>query len=283
MCLELVELLVATSPLELIYRKRKLIFVANPKYALSGNPFDIPSYQYPLALGSVEQEPYIIFQCRESVAQGAKSKGTVAMYLPTELKVDYNTKYEDLDMPIDQMLAGFKYLASGADMMKKMEGILRGGINGTDPITSANATAYNERAMGRLVNPHMAVLFKGVEPRIFNFTFQMLAKNAEESEQIRHIIHFFKYAMHPEVKEPGDNLSKRFFYYPENFVIGLFSPEDLYMFKISTCALESMSVDYAGSAIPSFFMENGAPVHIKLDLKFRELEILTKDRVLQGY
>lgn len=257
--------------------------MANPKHALSNSPWEAPSYVYPLSLGSVEQEPYVIFQCRESVAQGARSKGTVAMYLPPDLKVDYSTKYEDLDMPIDQMLAGFKYLASGADMSKKMEGILRGGTNAIDNITSANATAYNERAMGRLINPHMAVLFKGVEPRVFNFSFNMFAKNAEESEQIRHIIHFFKYAMHPEVKEPGDNLSKRFFFYPENFVIGLFSPEDLYLFKISTCALESMTVDYAGSAIPSFFMENGAPVHIKLDLKFRELEILTKERVGQGY
>lgn len=265
--------------------------MANPNKVLANNPFDAPTYTYPLDLGSVGQEPYIIFQIRDSVAKGAASKGTVALYMPPDLQVEYKAMYENFEMPIDQARAYTKMLATKGEnngWVDAAKGALgdaaRAGAAGViDQMSSSNAQAYNERYNGRIVNPHMAVLFKGIEPRTFSFKFNMFAKNREESEQIRNIIHVFKYAMHPSTQEPGDSLSKRYFFYPENFVIGLFSPEDRYLFKISTCALESMNVDYAGSAVPSFFSETGAPVHISMSLAFKELEVMTKSRISTGF
>jgi len=51
--------------------------------------------------------------------------------------------------------------------------------------------------------------------------------------------------------------------------------------KISTCVLESVNVKYGGER-PQFF-KDGYPVETQLDLQFKELEIITKERVMAGY
>lgn len=259
--------------------------MSNPSRVLPNNPFSSPTFSHPTSLGSVGTEPYVIFQIRDSVARGAKEKGTIALYMPSDLSVNYKSMYEESEMSIDQ-LAAYTKMATGSD--KSWTDIatsaVTGGVAaGIDSMTSVNAVAFEERRRGRIINPHQAVLFKGVGLRTFEFKFDLFAKNPEETENIRNIIHVFKYAMMPDAQEEGDELSKRYFFYPENFVIGLFSPEDRYLFKISTCVLEDMTVDYAGSGTPSFFALNGAPVHIKLSLQFKELEAMTKNRISQGF
>lgn len=258
--------------------------MASPSRVLANNPWSSPSLTYPENLGSVEQSPYIIFSIRDSVSRTARERGTIAMYMPPDLKVSYSTKYEELDISIDQFMSLIKYSRSDVDLEDKIKSFFRDGFVGmVDKATGANAMAALERFNGRIINPHQAILFKGVEPRVFSFTFNLFAKNVQESETIKQIIHVFKYAAHPDTMEPGDALSKRFFYYPENFLIGLFSPEDKYLWKIGLCALENIEVDYGGSSIPAFFSKTGAPVHITLALKFKELEILDKNRITQGY
>ena len=105
----------------------------------------------------------------------------------------------------------------------------------------------------------------------------MLARSAEESESIRRIIKFFKLGMHPKQKQN----QTRFWQYPDNFEVMLFTPETKYMFNIGTCALQNMDVGYAGSGggIPSFFEDTKAPVHVTLSLQFRELKVLTQDDI----
>lgn len=261
--------------------------MAFPK--LTNNPFDIPTFQYPLDLGSVGQEPYMVFQVRDPVAHGAKAKGTVAMYMPPDVRVNYGIDYEMEQSVIDQTLASADliraYFGSDDTLTQKVAkglndfGVWAGAAT-TDAATSVNARAFLERTEGKIINPHMGVYFRGVQARSFDFSFQMFAKNAKESEQIQNIIHVFKYSMHPST---GPGVGKRFFLYPDNFLIGLFSPADDYLFKISVCVLENMEVDYAGSKTPAFFYDTGAPVHVSMNLKFREMEIMTKERIEQGY
>ena len=57
--------------------------------------------------------------------------------------------------------------------------------------------------------------------------------------------------------------------------------ENTYFDKISTCVLKNMNVDYGGDIFSSF--DDGIPVEINLTLQFQELELLTKERIAQGY
>jgi hypothetical protein len=125
----------------------------------------------------------------------------------------------------------------------------------------------------------MALMFKGVQFRTFSFDFQMMARSREESVTIQKIINEFKKAMHPSVPKQEPT---RWWNYPDNFDIVLRTPADT-MFNISTSVLTDMTVEYGGSGIPVFFDETGAPVQINMNLQFKEMEVLTRERVEQGY
>ena len=51
--------------------------------------------------------------------------------------------------------------------------------------------------------------------------------------------------------------------------------------KISTCALESMDVSYGADRFVAY--EGGVPQTTKISLKFKEMEIITKDQIAQGF
>jgi len=51
--------------------------------------------------------------------------------------------------------------------------------------------------------------------------------------------------------------------------------------KISTCALENMEVSYGADRFVAY--ERGVPQTTKISLKFKEMEIITKTQIEQGF
>ena len=51
--------------------------------------------------------------------------------------------------------------------------------------------------------------------------------------------------------------------------------------KLSRCVLESIDVSYGGDRFQSY--RDGRPQQTKLNLKFKEMEIITKSRIEEGY
>lgn len=193
------------------------------------------------------------------------------MYMPATLKVRYATQYEEISLDWDR----FKAAVGGVwNSPKRSLGKVL--ANTASGVTGANFDQGFELANGITVNPHMALLFRGVNFREFQFDFQMMARNEAESNAIQNIIYQFKYHMHPALDA---NDPQRWLQYPENFTIEFFSPTEDYLFKINNCALQGMEVDYAGSGVPSFFTNTGAPVDIRMSLNFKELAIATKENI----
>ena len=61
--------------------------------------------------------------------------------------------------------------------------------------------------------------------------------------------------------------------------------ENQYLNKIKTCALESMNVTYGGERYKTFKgNEDGAPpVETTMTLNFREMDLITREKVKEGY
>tara|TARA_R110002073_G_scaffold6313_1_gene37498 strand:+ start:29 stop:301 length:273 start_codon:yes stop_codon:yes gene_type:complete len=57
--------------------------------------------------------------------------------------------------------------------------------------------------------------------------------------------------------------------------------ENDYFNRIATCVLVSVDVNYTPNGVRSF--EDGSPTQIQMGLTFRETEILTKEKINQGY
>lgn len=138
--------------------------------------------------------------------------------------------------------------------------------------------------LGVAVNPYTVQLFRNMGFRTFTFSYVFLPKNEAEYRQVQDIVKTFKTYMHPTKKANGIFLG-----YPGEFEIQYFYkgiPNE-HLFKISGCALTDLKVDYGGNEFitfkPTGTLSGGAPSEITLSMSFTELEILTEDRIREGY
>ena len=127
---------------------------------------------------------------------------------------------------------------------------------------------------GKAVNPHLAVLFQGVNFRTHSFQYKFSPRSSQESSRLKQIVYMFKNAMHPTT----DGLA--FFDYPDEFNINFPNDGD-FLFDIGTSVLTDFQINYAPDG-GSYFHQNGAPVSMSLSLQFTELDILTKTEIDGG-
>jgi len=129
---------------------------------------------------------------------------------------------------------------------------------------------------GIAINPHMAVVFQGVDFRTHSFQYKFIAKNQEESDRLKELINVMKENMLPEYKF-GTERAGFAFKYPNEFTIEFSSKLSPYLFDIGTSVMTGLSVNYNGEGIPTFFETTGAPVSIDITMSFQETRILTRN------
>tara|TARA_R110002096_G_C14009710_1_gene668869 strand:- start:130 stop:480 length:351 start_codon:yes stop_codon:yes gene_type:complete len=116
----------------------------------------------------------------------------------------------------------------------------------------------------------------------------MLPKSREEADMVHEIIKAFKKHSAPSFK--NGNRSGKTLMVPDTFHIeymysGNNNPENTYLHKISECILESMDVTYGGERYKTFpGNEKGAPpVETSISLTFKELELISRERIEEGF
>ena len=145
-------------------------------------------------------------------------------------------------------------------------------------------TELINKAFGRADNPYMEVLFDKMALRTFTYNFTFAPRNTDERDDVQKIIRLFRFHMAPELR--GDH--NRFLTLPSTFDIhymyqteeGKASENDFYN-RIATCVLENCTVDYTPGGVRSF--TDGSPTQITMSLQFKETELLTKERINQGF
>jgi hypothetical protein len=133
-------------------------------------------------------------------------------------------------------------------------------------------------------NPYLEVLFDKMNLRNFSYTFTLAPKNTDERDDIQRIIQLFRFHMSPEVISENN----RFLRLPSEFDIhymyqhksGQASENDYYN-KIATCVMTGCDVDYTPNGVNSF--DDGSPTKMTMKLEFTELEMLTKEKVNEGF
>lgn len=133
---------------------------------------------------------------------------------------------------------------------------------------------------GLAQNPQMEVLFKATRNREFLFDFKFAPKTPAESQAIKNIIGTFRFHAAPQISEQG----ARYFIPPDEFDIEFMfgSGPNPNLPKISSCALEGIDVNYASAGQWATFRD-GSPVEIAMQLRFKEVEVLNKQRIADGF
>ena len=222
---------------------------------------------------------------------------SVAMYLPSDIKETTAAAYTDAALGI----LGFA-AAQGINLAgKDAEGIARSLVASTgqildkaakkavselaEVVTGAEGTEQLiNKAQGQADNPYMEVLFDAMQLRTFTYNFTMAPRNEEEAIEIQRIIQLFRFHMTPELR--GNQ--SRFLGLPSQFDIhymylskaGIAS-ENNYYNRVATCVLQNCEVNYTPTGVKSF--EDGGPTQTTMSLTFKETELLTKDRIAEGF
>jgi len=209
---------------------------------------------------------------------------SIILYTPPQgTKFDYKVNFEGMDTGIAGQLLG---LLDGKNLVGKLkdagQAFLEGITTAALEIVVPGFGGAKDKRRGKSVNPRAEFVFKSVPFRSFSYPFEFAPKNEKEKEDVQKIISILKFHMHPEKFGAGFLLA------PSEFQITYMYKDgpNMYIPRISRCALTDMSVDYSPEGVFTTFKgdDKGAhPVLTKMDLSFTEMEIMTKETIAEGH
>ena len=228
-----------------------------------------------------------------------RTKTAIAMYMPASVTTGYAAQYTDTEIGAvtREALRAYDQFAAGnmrgglqeiGNMDKPLaEALSRMMLNTAGALPGfAGLKAAAEMRKGVVLSDRMELAFKGIDKRTFQYEFKMVPKSQQEANEIRNIIFAFKSNMLPEFA--GSSRAGRSLIVPNTFDIEYMwnGAENQFLHRISTCFLESMSVTYGGDRYKTYAGENGdgaPPVETSMSLTFKEIELITRERVHEGY
>lgn len=210
-----------------------------------------------------------------AVAQKMKRlKSAIVLYVPNNLRTGYSVNWSEEDFQKQEMyaelaLSAFKMAPGGETSSLVSTGL------GAKAARMLNGMEYVQKATHITPgNSKAEQLFKGVNFRDFEFTYQFSPRSEKEADTCLRIIRMFRHHMLPEYKDQANFL----YIYPSTFEIRLYkgANQNEYVEKYMTSVLTNMVVDYTPNGQFNTF-ENGMPTQINVNLSFRELSLATKE------
>lgn len=263
----------------------------------------------------------------EQLAIKTETVNTIILYMPEKITTAYGFEYQGESL---------KFAAAGLGFAEKIGDILSGGttigeafksdfikglgeeltltfvtklLDSIGSIAGINLGAAGalEKNRRKVVNPHMQFLFKAVNQRSFEYSFNFAPRSESETEVVDNIIRAFKFYSHPELLNSGI-----FHGYPAEFDIQYVSKEkgldgverfqeNDWLNRIGRCYLTNVAVDYSGAGLFSTFRhvarevperfqgvtsttrQGNPPTHITMTLTFSELETLNRTHIQEGF
>ena len=221
---------------------------------------------------------------------------SVSMYLPASVESSTSASYTDSATGIAGFLVASGFNAQGGDaaaitksLVASLEGVGKDmtfkAIGAVGELFGAEgADKLAKKSFGEADNPYMEVLFDAMQLRTFTYNFKFAPRNQQEAYEVQKIIQLFRFHMAPELR-PGVN---RYLGLPSQFDIHYMflskdgqASENNYYNRIATCVLQDCKVNYTPEGVKSF--EDGGPTQTTMTLTFKEIELLTKDKIAEGF
>jgi len=216
---------------------------------------------------------------------------SIALYMPGSQMI-YNGKnaYEEISLTAlgGQALAGIIPTVVGTLFGLKAGSVATAvdAASGASSIVDGAGRVISQGATlaGYPINPRVEVLFSSTALRDFQFEFLMIPRNAEEAESIRRIVRTLRFFAAPEI-DPGALTFGSVYVPPAEFDITFYhrGVENRKIPRINTCVLLECEVDYAPNLGVWQTYRDSNPLATRLRLVFKEVEVVHKLRVLQGF
>jgi hypothetical protein len=214
--------------------------------------------------------------------QTKRTTTAIALHVPNELNIRYSSDWREEEMGL--MMAGAQ-ISDGA--LKALQG---GGASKLSAPVNSSLTAlalatpgvgsFASAASGLAANPKKEQLFKGVNFREFQLSYNFFPRDSKESSNILNIIKQFKLHMHPEFRDEAAFI----YIYPSEFDIYYYHGpmENKAIHRHTSCVMTDMSINYTPNGLFNTF-EDGTPTQINVQMSFKELAILTKKQIEDNF
>lgn len=235
-----------------------------------------------------------------------RTNDTIALYMPNGLKADYAVSYKNSDLGMagvlapdlagvsnmDQLVSTLKASGTGAAIRDTIADALAVGATtkAAGFLSGADVEGAARKILGKAINPALEAIFTGVDLRNFDFNFRFTPRNEKEFRVVDAIIKTFKFHMHPE-RVPGQNIGRHLIFPSEfdlQFMFG--GVENSWLPFASSCVLSKMNVNYGPGGETQFLkpitVKGGKappPSEINMSLSFTETEIMTKEKINEGF
>ena len=235
----------------------------------------------------------------------------ISLYMPDTLNATYNANYEEMSLTQDlgALLTTLRAADSAAGNLSEngdfssISSALSslGNSIGTDPnvsqalsglldvtgaqipgINTQNLTTLLQKAQGFALNPQLQMVYRGTGLRTFQLSFTFTPKSKDESYSVNNIINRFRFYAAPSLSDTTKSSSSNenmFLIPPAVFNLSFFinGTESKILPKYGDCVLESIDINNAPNGLAVY--DNGSMVQTQLNLSFKELDILTRDKI----
>jgi hypothetical protein len=209
-------------------------------------------------------------------------KTAIAMHVPNQLSIRYGMQWNEDDTGALAMAT-----TAATELMAAVKN--KDAKNLTEPakaiitnlaLSKGPNAAGMSAATGLAPNPKKEQIFKGVDFRSFTFDYQFFPRSEPEAANVLRIIKEFKYHMHPEFAKDSGNF---IYIYPSEFDIFYYQngAENMNLHRHTSCVLTELNVNYTPNGAFTTFA-NGMPTQINVTMNFKELALLTKDKIMDG-
>ena len=219
-------------------------------------------------------------------APTVRTLGSITLYMPNQISVSQKANYgeAEIGLLVAAGLGSYKGMVGGESNINM--GVLGSTLakeaknKGAAVLEGAGATgakAAKAIMSGETTNNRTEMKFEGIDRRSFQFTFRLIPRSSAEAEMIEQIVQTFREHSMPSFTT-GDSLG-RTLKAPSTFDIQYHPAEHLH--AIGTSVLEAVDVKFGGDR-PQFFGDN-QPSETELTMTFKELDIVTREKVARGF
>ena len=231
-----------------------------------------------------------------------RTSDVISLYMPPNFKTDYKANYKNSETGLAGVLGQQLAEATSVDGMLKQLGdtgtfntimsaltdtlTMKLAAGATDLVSGGDLEGVLRKGKQKALNPAVEAIFQSVDLRTFNYSFRFTPRSEAEVRTVDNIIKLFKFHMLPERVQ--NEAVGRHLIFPSEFEI-------YYMFQgvenqwypfTGQCVLTDMNVTYGpGGESQHFRPVDGSPppTEINMSLTFTETEIMTKEKIAEGY
>lgn len=198
-----------------------------------------------------------------------KVENVILLYMPDTMNFTYEAQYNETSL-----------LEVGKQALEKLPGIVGTATKNIVSTIDSNLGKLALKTQGLAINPNQQLLFDGISLRSFQLSFTFTPYSKQEADTVNEIIKLFKMHSRPRTVTGSGGM---LFIPPSTFNIDFQfkGSQNKYLSKVAESVITDIEINYSPNGWAAH--TDGSPVQTTLTLSFKEIQLIDRNKIEQGY